>query len=78
MRSPPPDYRTLFPKTVITDGPDCYPWTKCYAWLPVRTIAGRIVWREHLYKRRVWVSYGMATEPETQYATMIDLLTVDQ
>lgn len=76
MRSAP--YVSPEPVEVITDGPDCYPWTACYAWFPVRTIAGRLVWRKSLYKRRVWISYGMAPEPETQYATLVDLLTVDQ
>lgn len=64
---------------VITDGVDCYPWTEKYAWLPVKTIYGRYVWREKVFKRKVWVVWGKGfhMEPTVQYATMLDLLKGD-
>ena len=64
---------------IVHDGADCYPWMKCYAWLPVRTISGEYVWRETLFKRKVWVVWGTGfhMEPHVQYATITDLLTYD-
>lgn len=61
---------------IITDGADCYPWREVYAWWPVKTIAGRYVWRQRVFKRRVWLVWGTGfhMEPETQYATAFDLL----
>lgn len=65
-------------QTIITDGADCYPWKECYAWLPVKTISGDTVWRQKIYKRRVWVVWGTGfhMEPETQYASLFDLLKI--
>lgn len=64
---------------VITNGADCYPWREVYAWLPVKTIAGKYVWRQKVYKRKVWMVWGNGfhMEPEVQYATMFDLLEGD-
>lgn len=64
---------------VITDGADCYPWREVYAWLPVKTIGGERVWRETVFKRRVWVVWGTGfhMEPEVQYATMFERLQLD-
>lgn len=61
---------------IITDGADCYPWREVYAWWPVKTIVGRYVWRQRVFKRRVWLVWGTGfhMEPETQYATAFDLL----
>lgn len=65
--------------TIINDGPDCYPWKEIYAWLPVKTINGQYVWREKVFKRKVWVSWGTGfhMEPHVQYATIFDLITYD-
>jgi hypothetical protein len=65
--------------SIITDGADCYPWREGYAWLPVKTINGEYVWKEKVFKRKVWVVWGTGfhMEPETQYATIFDLITVD-
>jgi hypothetical protein len=49
-------------------------WWKSYAWLPHKTISGRWVWLELVYKRRVWVYTGFVDEPETQYGTLFDML----
>ncbi len=63
--------------TIITDGADCYPWRQVYAWWPVKTITGQMVWREKVFKRKVWVVWGTGfhMEPEVQYATLFEMLT---
>ena len=63
--------------TIIKNGADCYPWKEVYAWLPVKTITGKTIWGEKVYKRKVWVVWGSGfhMEPEVQYATSFDLLT---
>lgn len=63
--------------TIIEDGAGCYPWSKVYAWLPVKTISGERVWLERLLRRRVWVVWGTGfhMEPEIQYATVFDLIS---
>ncbi len=65
--------------TVITNGCDCYPWHEVFAWLPTKTISGKVVWGKRLYKRKVWIVWGNGfhIEPETQYATAFDLLTYE-
>ena len=64
---------------IITDGADCYPWHEVYAWLPVKTITGKYVWRQKIYKRKVWLVWGSSfhMEPEVQYATLFDMLEAD-
>ena len=64
---------------IITDGADCYPWHEVYAWLPVKTIGGDYVWRQKVYKRKVWIVWGTGfhMEPETQYATLMEFLKYD-
>ena len=62
MRTAPPGYKWVkVTELEITEefhgGPDCYPWTKVYAWLPVKTITGKYVWRKEIYKRKIWVTY---------------------
>ncbi len=61
---------------IITDGCDCYPWHEVFAWLPVKTVTGRRVWGTKIYKRKVWLVWGSGfhMEPETQYATLFELL----
>lgn len=60
----------------IFDGPDCYHWTEVYAWLPVRTISGKMVWLQKIYKRRFWVVWGSGfhTEPHVEYAELFEIL----
>lgn len=64
---------------IITDGADCYPWREVYAWLPVKTVTGKHIWGEKVFKRKVWVVWGTGfhMEPEVQYATAFDLLVYD-
>lgn len=75
----PPGYKWEKMKitSIITDGPDCYPWTERYAWLPVKTVSGKYVWRRTVYKRKIWVTWGASfhTEPFVQYATDFDLIS---
>ncbi len=64
---------------IITDGADCYPWRETFVIFAKKTITGkRLAWQK-LYKRKVWVVWGTGfhMEPETQYATAFDLLTYD-
>jgi len=65
--------------TIIKDGADCYPWREVYTWFPVKTISGKRVWMQKVYKRKVWIVWGTGfhMEPETQYATAFDILTHD-
>ncbi len=65
--------------TIITDGADCYPWHEYFAIIPRKTVSGTRIFWEKAYKRKVWVVWGTGfhMEPETQYATIFDLLTYD-
>lgn len=65
--------------TIITDGADCYPWHEYFAILPRKTVSGKRIFWEKAYKRKVWVVWGTGfhMEPETQYATVFDLLVYD-
>jgi hypothetical protein len=61
---------------IITDGCDCYPWHEVYAWLPVKTITGKTIWMDRVFKRKIWLVWGTSfhMEPEVEYATMFELL----
>jgi hypothetical protein len=64
----------------IFDGPDCYPWREVFAWWPVKTIKGRYVWLDFVYKQRFWAIWGQSgfhMEPEVEYATLFDILGED-
>ena len=62
--------------TIITNGADCYPWHEVFALWPVKTINGKYIWWKRVFKRKVWVVWGTGfhMEPETQYASLFDLL----
>jgi hypothetical protein len=62
--------------TIIENGADCYPWTETFVIFPKKTITGKRVAWQKLYKRRVWVVWGTGfhMEPEVQYATLFELL----
>lgn len=70
------DLKRMKVTQIITDGADCYPWREIYAWLPVKTVTGKYVWRKKLYKRKVWAVWGTGfhMEPLVQYATAFDLI----
>jgi hypothetical protein len=65
---------------IVKDGADCYPWREVYAWWPRRTISGRTVWLEKVFKRKVWVVWGTGfhMEPEVEYATLFEMLADDE
>lgn len=71
------DKRKKLDYTIITDGADCYPWIETFVIWPRRSISGAPLFWTKAYKRRVWVVWGTGfhMEPETQYATLFDLLT---
>ena len=60
----------------IFDGPDCYNWREVFAWWPVRTIGGKRVWMNFVYKRKFWAVWGTGfhTEPHVEYAELFDIL----
>lgn len=62
----------------IHDGADCYPWRKTFAIWPVKTISGRYVWMQTVYKQRFWAVWGNGfhMEPEVEYATLFDMLKI--
>ena len=64
---------------IITDGPDCYPWTETFVIWPRRSISGVPLFWTTAYIRRVWVVWGTGfhVEPHVEYATVFDLLTHD-
>ena len=73
------DHDTFSPMKItqiITDGCDCYPWHEVYAWLPVKTITGKTIWMDRVFKRKIWLVWGTGfhMEPEVEYATMFELL----
>lgn len=65
--------------SIIEDGADCYPWHEVFAIWPVKTITGKRIWWKKVFKRRVWVVWGTGfhMEPETQYATILDLIQTE-
>lgn len=65
--------------TIIKDGADCYPWMETFVIWPQKSISGVPLFWTKAYKRKVWVVWGTGfhMEPETQYATLFDLLTYD-
>jgi hypothetical protein len=73
------DKRKKLDYTIITDGADCYPWHEYFAILPRKTVAGKSIWLEKAYKRKVWIVWGRGfhMESKTEYATLFDVLTHD-
>jgi hypothetical protein len=65
--------------SIVANGVDCYPWTKTFAWWPIKTITGLRAWGVTVYRRRVWIVWGTSLhiEPVIQYATLFELLTND-
>lgn len=61
---------------IITDGADCYPWREVFALWPVKTISGKYIWWKKVYKRKIWIVWGVSfhMEPEVQYATVFDMI----
>lgn len=63
---------------IITDGADCYPWKETFVIWPRRSITGASLFWTKAYKRKVWVIWGSGfhMEPEVQYATAFDILSL--
>lgn len=73
------DNRTVQITERIFDGADCYSWREVFAWLPKKTVSGKIVWMKRIYKQRFWAVWGSGfhMEPETEYAELFDILKED-
>ena len=63
---------------IITDGADCYPWRETFVIWPRRSVTGAPLFWTKAYKRKVWVIWGSGfhMEPEVQYATAFDILSL--
>ena len=64
----------------IHDGPDCYPWRKTFALLPVKTIGGKYLWLRTVYKQRFWAVWGTGfhMEPMVEYAELFQILSIKE
>jgi len=62
--------------TVITDGAGCYPWRETFVIWPRKSITGKRLFWQKVFKRRVWVVWGTGfhMEPEVEYATAFDMI----
>lgn len=49
-------------------------WRKSFALIPHRTLSGRWIWLQDIYKRQVWVDTGFSVETETQYGDLFDVM----
>ncbi len=49
-------------------------WYESFALLPHKTISGKWVWLQRIFKRRVWKCTGFADEPFTEYANLFEVL----
>lgn len=49
-------------------------WREAFALWPHKTIGGKRIWLKRCYSRRVWINYDFVPEPETQYATIFEVL----
>jgi hypothetical protein len=60
----------------ITNGCDCYPWKETFVLWPKKSFYGTPLFWRKAYKRKVWAVWGTGfhMEPETQYATLEELL----
>ena len=64
---------------IIYDGVDCFPWTRCFVILPRRSITGKRLFLEWVFKRKVWIVWGGSfhMEPEVQYADIFEILELE-
>ena len=65
-------------KWVFLNPPYCYNWKPWFAFFPVKTISGKIIWWKSIYKRKVRIRYDnpyMNPIVDTiQYGTALDLI----
>ena len=63
--------------------PNCYRWTRTFAWLPKKTISNNIVWLRRIYKQRFYTALGppigqsFHMEPFVEYGELFDILKED-
>ena len=63
--------------------PNCYRWTRTFAWLPKKTISNNIVWLRTVYKQRFYTTLGppigqnFHMEPFVEYGELFDILKED-
>jgi len=78
--NPNPGHKYMEITQIIKDGCDCYPWREVFAWFPVKTITGNRVWMEKVFKRKVWIVWGISfhMEPEVEYATFLEIIADDE
>ncbi len=70
MYAPPPVL-----KYVITTPICCYNWKPVFAWLPKKTVSGKLIWFKSVYKRKARFCYGLGIfEDIVQYGTSFDML----
>jgi hypothetical protein len=61
------------------DYPECYRWRRIFAWLPKKTISGKIVWlkliyKQHYYIATPWVGQNYHMWPKVEYGDLFDIL----
>ena len=59
--------------------PNCYTWQKKFAWLPKRTVSGKLVWLKTVYKQRFYtgtskIGQSFHMEPAVEYGELFDIL----
>lgn len=54
-----------------------YEWKPWFAWFPVVTVSGKLIWGRKCFKRRVFY-WGFPRSNRSEYATAFDLLKLDQ
>ena len=52
-------------------------WREYYAVLPTKDINGKWHWLKPMFYRRVWTIHYDHLEPETEYATIFDVIKGD-
>ena len=61
--------------------PNCYEWTRAFAWLPKKTVSNKIIWFKTVYKRRYYTSFeppigqNFHMEPKVEYGDLFDVLS---
>ena len=60
----------------IYNGADCYDWREIFTFWPVKTVSGKRVWMQKIYKRKFWVVWGTGfhMEPAVEYAELFEIL----
>lgn len=67
----------------IFDGPDCYHWRNVFVWWPVKTISGKYVWMNWIYKQKFykatpWYGQNYKMVLQVEYGELFDILKEKQ